>query len=51
MSTQLLIYESAVPVSAARHAQTSIEPTQNYAFTAAVNAGLLELRILRDPPS
>lgn len=48
MSTQLLIYESAVPVSAARHAQTSIEPTQNYAFTAAVNAvPLMALEFLK----
>jgi hypothetical protein len=48
MSTQLLIYESAVPVSAARHAKTSIVPTQNYAFTAAVNAvPLMALEFLK----
>jgi hypothetical protein len=38
MSKQLLIYETAVPVSAARHADVCIEPGGDYAFTAEINA-------------
>lgn len=38
MTRQLLIYESAVPVSAARHREASIEPGAGYAFSAVVNA-------------
>ena len=38
MTKQLLIYESAVPVSATRHAGVSIEPNDSYAFSANVNA-------------
>lgn len=38
MTKQLLIYESAVPVSAARHAKVCVEPNESYAFTAGVNA-------------
>jgi len=38
MSKQLLIYESAVPVSATRHAQVSLAPAADYAFSASVNA-------------
>jgi len=38
MAKQLLIYESAVPVSASRHAKVSYEPVGNYAFSAAINA-------------
>ena len=38
MSTQLLIYETAIPVSSGRHAKCSIEPGQGYAFTRNVNS-------------
>ena len=38
MAKQLLIYESAVPVSAARHADVSVEPNESFAFTAGINA-------------
>ena len=38
MSTQLLIYESAVPVSSQRHAQWSVEVGADYAFSRRVNA-------------
>ena len=38
MAKQLLIYESAIPVSATRHAGVSIEPNDSYAFSAGVNA-------------
>ena len=38
MSKQLLIYNSAVSVSAARHRESSVEPPANYAFSAGVNA-------------
>jgi len=38
MAKQLLIYESAVPVSAARHGKVSVEPAENYAFSAGVNS-------------
>jgi|ERR1051325_8356438 hypothetical protein len=38
MSKQLLIYQSAVPVNSARHAQTSIEPIAGYGFSAGINA-------------
>ena len=38
MTKQLLIYQSAVPVSASRHAQVAVEPTDSYAFSAGVNA-------------
>lgn len=38
MSKQLLIYETAVPVSAARHAAVSLEPSPDYAFSAGINA-------------
>ncbi len=38
MTRQLLIYETAVPVSAARHREASIEPGAGYAFSAVVNA-------------
>jgi hypothetical protein len=34
----LLIYESAVPVSAARHREVSFEPAKGYAFSAGINA-------------
>ena len=38
MAKQLLIYESAVPVSDARHGQMSLDPEPTYAFSAGVNA-------------
>jgi hypothetical protein len=38
MAKQLLIYESAVPVAAARHGLVSIEPVARYAFSAGINA-------------
>lgn len=38
MTKQLLIYESAVPVSAGRHAGVSLEPVAHYAFSAGINA-------------
>jgi hypothetical protein len=38
MSKQLLIYKSAVPISAARHADVCVEGSDSYAFSADVNA-------------
>jgi hypothetical protein len=38
MGKQLLFYESAVPVSAARHADISVDSGTDYAFTADANA-------------
>ncbi|MDB5978260.1 MAG: multidrug transporter [Nevskia sp.] len=38
MSTQLLIYETAVPVSSARHGQWSVEAGGSYAFSRQVNS-------------
>lgn len=38
MAKQLLIYESAVPVSPAQHAGVCVEPNDRYAFSAGVNA-------------
>jgi hypothetical protein len=38
VTKQLLIYETAVPVSAARHHDVSIEAGAGYAFSAVVNA-------------
>jgi hypothetical protein len=38
MTKQLLIYESAMPVTATRHGKTSFAPVANYAFSAGVNA-------------
>lgn len=38
MSKQLLIYESAVPLSAARHGSVSLETKGGYAFSAGINA-------------
>ena len=32
MTTQLLIYETAVPVSSGRHGKSAIEPGKGYAF-------------------
>lgn len=48
MTKQLLIYESAVPVSAARHANVSLAPVADYAFSAGVNAvPLMAVEFLR----
>jgi hypothetical protein len=38
MTTQLLIYETAVPISNGRHAQCSVDSTGGYAFSRNVNA-------------
>ena len=38
MATQLLIYETAVPVSSGRHGKASIEVGNTYAFTRHVNS-------------
>lgn len=38
MAKQLLIYKSAVPISAAKHGNVSLEPHEGYAFSAGVNA-------------
>ena len=38
MSTQLLIYETAVPVSSGRHGKCSVEPGKGYAFARRINS-------------
>lgn len=38
MTTQLLIYETAVPVSSGRHGKASVEVGAHYAFTRHVNS-------------
>jgi hypothetical protein len=38
MSTQLLIYKTAVPVNPARHGQWSVELEENYGFSRNVNS-------------
>ena len=38
MAKQLLIYESAVPISSARHGGTSFQSVASYAFSAGINA-------------
>lgn len=38
MAKQLLIYESAVPVSAGSHGSVSFDPADSYAFSAGINA-------------
>lgn len=38
MATQLLIYETAVPVSSGRHAKCFVEAGNNFAFTRNVNS-------------
>jgi hypothetical protein len=38
MSKQLLIYETAVPVSASRHADVALQAGGDYAFSAGINA-------------
>src|SRR5512137_3034599 len=48
MTKQLLIYESAVPVSAARHGKVSLEAGGHYAFSAGINAvPLMAIEFLR----
>ena len=48
MAKQLLIYETAVPVSAARHLGVSLEASPDYAFTAEINAvPLMAVEFLR----
>ena len=48
MTKQLLIYKSAVPVSAARHASVSLEAGADYAFSAGINAvPLMAVEFLR----
>jgi hypothetical protein len=48
MTKQLLIYQSAVPVSAARHGKTSVTPAPDYSFSAGVNAvPLMAVEFLR----
>ena len=48
MGKQLLIYETAVPITAARHGKHSVEVGANYAFSAGVNAvPLMAVEILR----
>lgn len=41
MSTQLLIYESAIPVSSARHRRSCVETGAGYAFSRRVNSAPL----------
>ena len=38
MSRQLMIYETAVPVSSSRHAKCFVETRNNYAFTRGLNS-------------
>lgn len=38
MTKQMLIYETAIPVSLPRHADSSIDPSNSYAFAASINA-------------
>src|SRR5690349_8221038 len=38
MSKQLLIYEKATPISAARHKDSAVEPIAGYAYSAGINA-------------
>jgi len=38
MAKQLLIYESAVPVTAVKHGKFCFDATQDYAFSAGINA-------------
>ncbi|MDH5206640.1 MAG: SapC family protein, partial [Hylemonella sp.] len=38
MSAQLLIYETAVPVSSGRHAKAAIDVGQGYAFARKINS-------------
>ena len=48
MAKQLLIYETAVPLSAARHGDVSLEAKTHYGFIASVNAvPLMAVEMLR----
>ena len=48
MAKQLLIYGSAIPVSAGRHAEVSVESNADYAFSAGINAvPLMAVEFLR----
>ncbi len=48
MAKQLLVYETAVPLSPARHAGQSVEVGRSFAFSAGVNAvPLMAVEILR----
>ena len=48
MSTQLLIYETAVPVSSGRHGKGSVEAGANYGFARGVNSiPLMAVEFLR----
>ena len=48
MAKQLLIYESAIPVSAARHGSYSLAPVPNFSFSTGVNAvPLMAVEFLR----
>lgn len=48
MTKQLLIYESATPISAARHGRHSVAATPDFAFSAEVNAvPLMAVEFLR----
>jgi len=38
MTTQLLIYETAVPVSSGRHGKASVEPGKGYGFARRINS-------------
>ena len=38
MTKQLLIYQSATPLSALRHSNVSLETNDDYTFSAGVNA-------------
>lgn len=49
MSTQMLIYETAFPVSSRRHGQWSVEPSGDYAFSAKVNS--VPLMAVEFPPA
>lgn len=49
MSTQLLIYETAVPVSSGRHAKCSVEAGKGFAFTRKVNS--VPLMAVEFPPA
>jgi len=48
MPKQLLIYETAVPLSAGRHGNVSLDSKANYSFSAGVNAvPLMAVEIIR----
>jgi hypothetical protein len=52
MTKQLLIYESARPMSAAHHGKMSLEAVSDYSFSAGINAvPLMGLEPSALPPS